>query len=64
MMDEKYDNDRAADYLGVKKGTLPIWRSTKRHPQPAYYKVGSKVVYLKRDLDAYLEVVRVTSEAV
>lgn len=63
-MDEKLSNDQAAAYLGLKDGTLPIWRSTKRHPQPAYYKIGNKVVYLKRDLDAYLEGQRVTSEAV
>ena len=63
-MNEKYDNDQAAQYLGLKEGTLPIWRSTNRHPQPAYLKIGRKVVYLKRDLDAYLDAVRVTSEAV
>lgn len=63
-MNERFDNDKAADYIGVKKGTLPIWRCTKHHPQPAYLKIGRKVVYLKRDLDAYLEAVRVTSEAV
>lgn len=63
-MDKKYSSDEAADYIGVKDGTLPVWRSTKRHPQPAYLKIGSKVVYLKRDLDAYLEAVRVASEAV
>lgn len=59
MQNEKYNNDDAADYIGVKPDTLPIWRCTKRTPQPAYLKVGSKIWYLKKDLDAYLESVRV-----
>lgn len=59
MQNEKHNNDAAADYIGVTPGTLEVWRCTKRSPQPAYLKVGSKVYYLKKDLDAYLESVRV-----
>lgn len=58
-MNEKFNNDDAAAYLGLKPGTLPIWRCTKHFPAPAYLKVGSKIWYLKKDLDAYLESVRV-----
>lgn len=48
------DNDPAADYIGIKGGTLEVWRSTKRHQIP-YIKVGRKIKYRKSDLDAWLK---------
>lgn len=62
-MIEKLNNVEAAEYLGLKPGTLHVWRSTKHHPAPAYIKIGTRVYYLKRDLDAYIESCRVCSEA-
>ncbi len=44
----------AADYLGVKLGTLDNWVSTKRYPLK-YYKVGRLVKYKLEDLDAFIE---------
>ena len=45
---------QAAALLGVKSGTLSVWRSTKRYPL-AYLKVGSKVRYREQDIAAFLE---------
>ncbi|MHC8382650.1 helix-turn-helix domain-containing protein [Pseudomonas sp. LB3P14] len=53
-MNEKLNNDEAAPYIGVTPGTLEVWRCTKRYPIP-YLKIGSKVYYWKKDLDAFLE---------
>ncbi|MBK5401329.1 helix-turn-helix domain-containing protein [Pseudomonas sp. TH39(2020)] len=58
-MNEKYVTADAALYLGLKPGTLQIWRTLKHSPAPAYVKMGSRVYYLKKDLDAYIESQRV-----
>ena len=47
-------NEEAAAYLGLKPGTLDVWRSTKRYSLP-YIKVGRLVRYRKSDLDRFLE---------
>lgn len=47
----------AAEYLGVKPTALTKWRYEKRGP--AYVKSGSRVVYLKADLDAWLAAGRI-----
>ena len=54
-MNEKYATADAALYLGLKPGTLQIWRCLKRTPAPAYIKMGNRIYYLKKDLDAYIE---------
>ncbi|MCO8261738.1 helix-turn-helix domain-containing protein [Pseudomonas asiatica] len=54
-MNEKFNTEQAAEYLGLKPGTLNIWRCTKVVPAPAYIKMGTRVYYLKKDLDAYIE---------
>lgn len=43
----------AARYIGVKPGTLQVWRSTKRYDLP-YIKVGRLVRYRQSALDAFL----------
>ena len=43
----------AAAYVAVPVGTLANWRSEGR-TDPAYVKVGAKIVYLVADLDAWL----------
>ena len=48
------DCDEAANYIGVKPGTLAVWRSTKRYKIP-FIKVGRLVKYRKSDLDDFLE---------
>ena len=44
----------AADFLGVSKGTLEVWSSTKRYPLPVV-KIGSKAKYRMSDLLNFIE---------
>jgi excisionase family DNA binding protein len=46
--------EQAADYLGVKPGTLEVWASTQRYALP-YVKVGRCVRYQRADLDRFIE---------
>lgn len=43
----------AAQFLGVKPGTLQVWRCTRRY-QLAYIKVGRSVRYNRADLEKFL----------
>jgi excisionase family DNA binding protein len=44
----------AADYIGVKPGTLAVWACTHRQSIP-FLKIGTKTVrYRREDLDAWL----------
>ncbi|EBI5827183.1 DNA-binding protein [Salmonella enterica] len=56
--ERKLTRPEAADYLGVTTRTMANWHSSGRVKIP-FYKVGKKkVLYLKSDLDAYLDSVR------
>lgn len=44
--------EEAAQYLKRPKGSLKVWRC--RGQGPEYVQDGSKIWYLRRDLDAYL----------
>ena len=44
----------AAEFLGVKIGTLSVWACNKRYNLP-YCKVGSLVRYRRADLEHFLE---------
>jgi len=48
----KYNTRQAAEYLGLAYGTLQNWRYTKLIQIP-HLKFGSRVLYLKEDLDAF-----------
>ena len=48
------DSRQASKYLGLKNGTLSVWRSTGRYQIP-FVKIGSKVRYRESDLDEWLE---------
>ena len=48
------DNDAAAEFLGLRPNTLPIWRCTRRYNLP-YHKVGRRVFYDEVDLLAFLD---------
>ncbi len=48
----KFNTRQAAEYLGITFGTLQNWRITKSQNIP-YIKLGSKVLYLKEDLDTF-----------
>jgi excisionase family DNA binding protein len=48
------NEQEAAAYLGVKPGTLTVWRATKRYGLP-YIRVGRLVRYRWADLERWLE---------
>lgn len=48
------DDSRAAESLGVSRGTLAVWRSTGRYNLP-YLKIGRLVKYKVGDLLAFRE---------
>lgn len=54
-------DEQAAEYLGLKRGTLQVWRCTKRYPL-AYLKIGRNIRYRQSDLDAFLQSRIVTGE--
>ncbi|WP_448145393.1 hypothetical protein [Pseudomonas silesiensis] len=60
-MNEKFNTDGAGEYLGLKPGTLAVWRCIKHSPAPAYVRMGNRIFYLKKDLDAYIESQRVVA---
>ncbi len=43
----------AADFLGVTKETLAVWRSTKRYDLP-YVKMGRSVKYKVEHLESFI----------
>ncbi len=47
----KLNTPEAAKYLGLRPGTLEIWRSLGKGPR--YLKIGRRVVYELADIDAY-----------
>jgi len=49
----------AADYLGISKHTLNSYRWSNAKNGPAYVKMGGKVSYCQKDLDAWIESCRV-----
>ncbi len=52
--DKLLTTDQTAEYLGVGKETLNVWRATKRYNIP-YIKVGKLIKYRKSDLDRWLD---------
>ncbi len=43
---------QAAEYIGMKKNTLEVWRCKKKGPK--FHKIGRNIVYFKEDLDTYI----------
>jgi len=58
-MEEPLNIDQAARFLGLKKGTLYNMISRKAIP---YYKVGSRVLFRRSDLEAWFESKRVKTK--
>ena len=58
---KSYDERSAARYLGIGRSTLGALRQA--GSGPAYGVRGGRIVYDKRDLDAYCEATRVTPVA-
>ncbi len=48
------DTKQAADFLGLKTGTLNIWRISNRYSLE-YIKVGRYIRYKKSELERWLE---------
>jgi len=53
-IDRKLDTKEAAQLLGIRPQTLQLWRSTNRHPDLPYIKVGTAVRYRLSDLEAWM----------
>jgi hypothetical protein len=53
LPDGRVSADDAARYLGHKAKTLAMWRS--HGTGPAWRKVGGRIFYFRRDLDAFVE---------
>jgi hypothetical protein len=49
-----FNENAAADLIGVRPQTLSVWRSTKRYPLP-YVRVGRLIYYRESDLLAFLD---------
>lgn len=47
----KLNTEEVAEYYGLKKNTLEIWRC--KHKGPRYYKLGSRVLYDIDDLEEF-----------
>jgi excisionase family DNA binding protein len=50
---ELLDTELAADYLGIKRHTLEVWRVTGRY-NLSFVRVGRRVKYRRTDLDRFL----------
>ncbi|HUU92202.1 MAG TPA: helix-turn-helix domain-containing protein [Phycisphaerae bacterium] len=54
MADDLMTADAAAAYLGLRAGTLAVWRCTGRYNLP-FIRVGRKAIrYSRADLDRFL----------
>ena len=58
---ERFNHKEAAAYLGIADQSLYNWRSQRRGPD--YVLMGSKIMYLKSDLDKFIESNRVKLSA-
>ncbi|EIO1436494.1 helix-turn-helix domain-containing protein [Salmonella enterica] len=57
-MRERMTRKEAAEYIGVSPATMAVWACTGLVKIP-YYRAGAKkVIYLKSDLDSYIESTR------
>ncbi|MDU4242263.1 MAG: helix-turn-helix domain-containing protein [Bifidobacterium longum] len=59
---KRLTRSEAAAHLGVNPQTLANWAHTGKVKIP-FHKVGRKVIYIKADLDAYLDSTRRTQTA-
>ena len=53
-IDELLTEKQTAEHLGVAQGTLTQWRCTGRQ-KLSYVKIGGKVMYRPRDIQAFIE---------
>jgi len=55
MKDDFVDARGAAEILGLKPGTLAVWRSRSYNRGPRYKKIGGKILYRKSDLLEFID---------
>lgn len=60
-LEARLSPDDAAAFLRVKRGTLNAWRRNGRGPR--YVMVGTKITYLRADLESWLQSRRIGSTA-
>ncbi|MGS3139740.1 helix-turn-helix transcriptional regulator [Aeromonas sanarellii] len=53
QVDPRLTRQEAATYLGISRKTLANWASTGRYGL-RYHKTGTRVIYLKSELDAWI----------
>jgi excisionase family DNA binding protein len=51
--DQLLSSDEAAEFLRISRHTLPQWRKLGR--SPPYRRMGRRVVYVRKDLEAFVE---------
>ena len=54
MADRLLSPDEAADFLGVQKSTLAVWRCVQRYPLP-FVRIGRLIRYRQTDLEAFVQ---------
>jgi len=55
------DERAAAEFLGLRPNTLSVWRCSRRYPLP-WVRIGSRVRYRFRDLEAFVRARTVGAE--
>ncbi len=53
MFQQKLNTLQAAEFLGIQKNTLEVWRCYKKGPK--YSKIGRRVLYDIKDLEEYFQ---------
>lgn len=52
LADGRLNSANAAAYLGVSRKTMALWRHQRDGPD--FYKLGGRIFYFRRDLDAWI----------
>lgn len=60
QMPRRFSEREAAEFLGVQYQTLKNWRTAGRGP--SFYRVGTKIVFDARDLEAWMSQRRIEPE--
>lgn len=58
---EAMSSKQAAKYIGVSEIWLGVARSKKSPNQPPYYKLGTKIIYYRNEIDEWLLIQRHTN---
>jgi len=50
-----YTSEETASYLRMQRETLEVWRCTGRNPGLKYTRIGGRIMYLGKDILAFVE---------